>query len=202
MSAITIRAPNLADRKVLGQLYELMSKELAGLTRFSSLSPNADFEKVMSVYLKTGNNKFFLAQKDQEPIGFIQLNIYRGSSIEPLKLSPEEKFRGMFNFAPLMLKMMAKISRLVKKPFQPPAIYTGKRVGYITNIYVKPEFRNQGVATELVNHSFSWFQNQGIEEIVLRALNANQAGVSFWQKQGFSPVSLSMRRLIKTQPDA
>jgi len=182
MSEITIRPPDLADLKILSQLYELIKKELAGLIRLSSLSPDADFEKWISACLRGGNNKFFLAQKDQEPIGFIQLNIYRGSRLEPLALSPEERKWGRFNFAQLPLKIMVKIFRLAKKLFQTPNIYTEKRFGYIANIYVKPEFRNQGVATKLVNHSILWFQTQGIEEITLNALSNNQAGLNFWQK--------------------
>lgn len=69
------------------------------------------------------------------------------------------------------------------------AILTGNdgRRGHIYHTAVHPQYRRQGIATQLVEAALQALQRAGINKASLVVFADNEAGSRFWQKMGFSP---------------
>jgi len=59
-------------------------------------------------------------------------------------------------------------------------------VGYLEAIYVKPAFRGQGIARQLVEFGKSWAKGRGCSEFASDCELHNQASRQFHQKIGFT----------------
>ena len=60
------------------------------------------------------------------------------------------------------------------------------RRGYIYHTAVHPDYRNQGIATDLVKSVEQTMKNLKINKIALVAFERNESGNAFWEKQGYS----------------
>ena len=60
------------------------------------------------------------------------------------------------------------------------------RRGYIYHTAVHPDYRNQGIATDLVKSVEQAMKNLKINKIALVAFERNESGNAFWEKQGYS----------------
>ncbi len=60
------------------------------------------------------------------------------------------------------------------------------RRGYIHHTAVSPEYRKQGVATELVNTAMNVLESIGIAKVSLVVFEQNEIGNAFWKAQGFT----------------
>ena len=58
-------------------------------------------------------------------------------------------------------------------------------VGYLEGIYVKPEFRNKGIAKELVEYAKKWSAQKGCSEFASDCLIENEDSRKFHNKIGF-----------------
>lgn len=61
------------------------------------------------------------------------------------------------------------------------------RRGHIYHTAVHPQYRRQGIATQLVEAALQALQMAGINKASLVVFADNEAGNRFWQKIGFSP---------------
>ncbi len=74
--------------------------------------------------------------------------------------------------------------------------YDGHR-GWIYSLAVLPEFRNRGVATELLRHAERMLAAAGCMKINLQILESNAAVKEFYRKNGYSvEARLSMGKQI------
>ena len=62
-------------------------------------------------------------------------------------------------------------------------------VGYLEGIYVKPKFRNQGIAKELVEYAKKWFAKKGCSELASDCLIENEVSRKFHNRIGFKEVN-------------
>ena len=60
------------------------------------------------------------------------------------------------------------------------------RRGYIYHTAVNPQYRNQGIAKNLVDTSVTALQKIGINKTALVVFDRNEAGNDFWEKMGFT----------------
>jgi len=60
------------------------------------------------------------------------------------------------------------------------------RRGYIYHTSVHPQYRNQGIATNLVNTAMSALSELGINKVALVVFEKNEIGNKFWENQGFT----------------
>src|SRR5574344_654487 len=60
------------------------------------------------------------------------------------------------------------------------------RRGYIYHTAVKPEDRNKGVASRLVDASLAALKEEGIAKVALVVFKDNELGNDFWEKKGFT----------------
>ena len=59
------------------------------------------------------------------------------------------------------------------------------RRGFITDAYVEPTFRRNGIVSSLEEHVVEEFRNQGIKIVELNVRSNNIEGVSTWKALGY-----------------
>jgi len=62
-------------------------------------------------------------------------------------------------------------------------------VAYLEGIYVRPEYRHQGIGMELLNAGEAWGRNKGCTELGSDAEWMNEASIDFHQTAGFTEVN-------------
>ncbi len=72
--------------------------------------------------------------------------------------------------------------------FEPP-LYRGGVEVYLSEVYVQPEARRQGVATALVMAARAWAEAQGATRLRLTLLDANTESQVLWKKLGATPLA-------------
>lgn len=60
------------------------------------------------------------------------------------------------------------------------------RRGYIYHTDVSPEYRNRGIASQLVEKVMKSLSELGISKAALVVFERNESGNTFWEKQGFT----------------
>jgi aminoglycoside 6'-N-acetyltransferase I len=65
---------------------------------------------------------------------------------------------------------------------------TQSPVAYVEGIYVKAEYRQQGIGTALIQYAEQWALEQGCIQLALDALLDNPASHEFYAKVGFREV--------------
>jgi GNAT superfamily N-acetyltransferase len=85
--------------------------------------------------------------------------------------------------------LAAQVKRL------PPHLAGDKpRVGFISELFVRPEARRRGTGRALVDAAFDWFRRADVGSIELHVLVGNAGGRRFWEQLGFVPELVQMRR--------
>ncbi len=60
------------------------------------------------------------------------------------------------------------------------------RRGYIYHTAVNPQYRNQGIASKLVDTAMQALKQCGINKVALVVFDRNENGNQFWQNRGFT----------------
>lgn len=68
-----------------------------------------------------------------------------------------------------------------------------ERFAYLGFMYVKPDFRGQGVNQKVLDALTAWIRQQGIAEIRLEVYAENERAKRAYKKAGFTPNLLEMR---------
>jgi len=68
--------------------------------------------------------------------------------------------------------------------------------GYLGFMYVKPEYRGQGVNKKIVEELKSWARKKGITELRLDVYDENDSAIKAYEKAGFSRHMIKMRMTI------
>lgn len=67
---------------------------------------------------------------------------------------------------------------------------------YLGFMYVKPEYRGQGVNKQILNRLIGWSKNQNVTEVRLQVYDVNKTAKDAYLKAGFNPNFLEMRMEI------
>ncbi len=59
-------------------------------------------------------------------------------------------------------------------------------VGYVEGIYVKPDYRGQGISRLLIEHAEKWSMDQGFKELASDCELANSESIVFHNRVGFT----------------
>ncbi|WP_046245409.1 GNAT family N-acetyltransferase [Hymenobacter terrenus] len=70
------------------------------------------------------------------------------------------------------------------------------KYAYLGFIYVRPEYRGQGVSTRILAALKQWAQQQGLTEMRLEVYSDNTAARRAYEKFGFSAHMLEMRAAV------
>lgn len=84
------------------------------------------------------------------------------------------------------------IGFLVARLEHPAPMFCGDPYGFISDSFVRPEFRRQGVTTELFRVATKWLASRGVHELQLDVYNRNTVAYDFWQSKGFRPMKTRM----------
>jgi ribosomal protein S18 acetylase RimI-like enzyme len=76
-------------------------------------------------------------------------------------------------------------------------VFINHRYGYIADMWVEPEFRGSGAANKLLAAAEDFLREQGVNRIQLEVMVNNERGKAFWQKNGYEPFELIMRKTIQ-----
>ncbi len=88
------------------------------------------------------------------------------------------------------------IGMILGKIFRSMYINGHERIGYMTNLYVKEEYRKNGVAMKLINSLFNWFKSKDCKELTLEVYEKNNKAKQLFTKLGFENYSVKMVRKI------
>ena len=55
--------------------------------------------------------------------------------------------------------------------------------GYVSNVYTRPQYRNQGIGTQLMEHVKRWAAELDLEFLLLWP---SESSIPFWNRAGFS----------------
>lgn len=84
--------------------------------------------------------------------------------------------------------LAAQIKRL------PPHLASDKaKVGFISEMYVRPEQRRHRIGQALVDAAFAWFARADVGSVELHVLVGSDVARRFWEAMGFQAELLQMR---------
>ncbi|GAA0316502.1 GNAT family N-acetyltransferase [Streptomyces turgidiscabies] len=66
----------------------------------------------------------------------------------------------------------------------------------LMSVYVRPEHRGSGAGARLVEAFVRWAAEQGAEHAEVNAYAANTAAIRFYERGGFAPQSVKLRRRL------
>lgn len=71
--------------------------------------------------------------------------------------------------------------------------FTHKEIGWISDVYVKQEYRQNGIAKSLIEQSLVEFKHLGYDDVRLNVFSFNEKAFHLYEKLGFKDVSKLMR---------
>ncbi len=74
-----------------------------------------------------------------------------------------------------------------------PEMFEQKTGGFLADIFVAEEYRQQGVGRQLVEALIGWFRNRGVRHVEWYVAAENDIGRAFWQSIGGKDVMIRMR---------
>lgn len=75
-------------------------------------------------------------------------------------------------------------------------LFVQNRYGYIADMWVEPEQRGSGAAQTLLDAALAFLKAQRVTRVQLEVMVNNEPGKRFWEKTGFEPFEIVMRKTI------
>jgi len=136
--------------------------------------------------------------------------LYRAFAIEEGHTTPPEQFtdyvRQRLDDEQMLLSLaMAHEDSTSLRPIgyalvfdvmEHPFIPDWERSGYITQMFVQADHRQQGVGQFLFDYSMDWLAERNVPQVLLNIHPENALAERFWQKQGFITYLKRMKRLV------
>jgi len=82
------------------------------------------------------------------------------------------------------------------KRLPPHLAAANPKVGFVSEVYVRPAARRHHVGQALVEAALDWFRRAQVGSVELHVLVKNEAGQRFWRQLDFEPELVQMRRLL------
>ncbi|HST67135.1 MAG TPA: GNAT family N-acetyltransferase [Mycobacteriales bacterium] len=87
------------------------------------------------------------------------------------------------------------VGHLVGKLAQPDS-FRRQRVAVLESMRVHPDARDAGVGTLLVRHFLDWARDREAVQASVSAYAANEAALRFYARQGFAPMTITLRATL------
>ncbi len=75
-------------------------------------------------------------------------------------------------------------------------VFRIRKLGYMSDLFVREGFRGFGIASKLKEEAFRWFRRKGIRYVSIAVLKNNEYAHSIYRKWGFFDYKIEMRRKI------
>lgn len=69
--------------------------------------------------------------------------------------------------------------------------------GIVENLYVKSEYRNNGVGSELLEAAQEDLKTRGVDVIALESMAENKSGRAFYRSHGYQPHRVEMEKPVR-----
>ena len=74
------------------------------------------------------------------------------------------------------------------------------RFAALMDLMVRPDARNKGIGTALIDAARAWTRQNGLRFLELDVLLGNQRARSLYEREGFAPVLSTMRLMMEEKP--
>jgi len=74
-----------------------------------------------------------------------------------------------------------------------PPIYKEKKLGVISDVYVKERWRRKGIAMKMFDVAVKWFAKNRARSVQLNVAAPNLEGRAVWRSLGFEPLVITKR---------
>ncbi|MFA5369090.1 MAG: GNAT family N-acetyltransferase [Candidatus Paceibacterota bacterium] len=71
-----------------------------------------------------------------------------------------------------------------------PEMFSIKKTGLISDIFIKENYRKRGIGELLAKESFNWFKKSKIKTIEINIESKNKPALNFWNALDFEDVSI------------
>lgn len=168
------------DAPSLARFFQKNVEEHTAFDPYFVLSPQFDAVAFLLNAVKAPNVLLLVAEKPPNIIGYIFLRVISRDH-------HAHKIKAIFlRLIGPRRKKSAAISMF--KPY---------RVGFISDCFIEPSYRRQGIGKLLLAKGLEWLEEQNVIHVELEAYVRNTAAVKFWQSRGFETKKLKMRREVK-----
>lgn len=75
-------------------------------------------------------------------------------------------------------------------------VFEIEKLGCISDLYVKKEYRMKGISSKLKDETIKWFKKKGIKDLCLTIYPLNEHAYSIYKKWGFFDFHLEMRKRL------
>ncbi len=73
-------------------------------------------------------------------------------------------------------------------------IFKIKKLGHLSDLYIKKGYRKKGIATKFRDIAFDWFKEQGIKHVSISVYPENNVARKIYEKWGFFDFHIEMRK--------
>ena len=74
------------------------------------------------------------------------------------------------------------------------------RFAALMDLMVRPDARNKGIGTALIDAAKAWTRQNGLRFLELDVLSGNQRARSLYEREGFAPVLSTIRLMMEEKP--
>jgi len=71
---------------------------------------------------------------------------------------------------------------------EPPAIFEPEAYTFVSDLYIMPKYRRQGIGTGLIDRVRAWGWAKGVNRLSLVLPNDNLGALKLYEKLGFRPI--------------
>jgi len=71
-----------------------------------------------------------------------------------------------------------------------------RKTGCIEEFFLTEKFRGKGISAKLMDETIKWFKQKDVEFVSLRVFSKNKNVVAVYEKFGFEPFSIEMKRRV------
>jgi GNAT superfamily N-acetyltransferase len=185
--SLLVRAARTEDAESLSALSrQLLLYEKSLNTGMGELTGWAASTEEIRKQLLRPNNRFFVAEKNGDVIGYIKV------MVQGARLTREEL--GLMRWLVDRLEESARnaVNFLLRRP-RPNVEAVG---GYIAGMFVHPAERRAKVGHQLLAAAETWLLMQSIATTELHVLYINEDARRFWEDAGYQPLTLGMRKKL------
>ncbi len=175
-----VRDARLEDTAALAGLARAEAEHQLKVGAGFRMAGNADWAAYISQRLKRPNGVILVAELNGELVGFVDLRI--AGKGRPAAASNEGRLRR------LLLGWRRKATA------DQSALVEPSSAGVIDDIYVVPQCRNRGIATDLLRRGVAWLEDRQVSEIEAAIWAGNEASLAFFNKAGFEKARVLVRR--------
>ncbi len=175
-----VREARLEDTPALAGMVRAEAEHQLKAGAGFRMAQNADWAAYVSQRLQRPNGVILVGELNGELVGFVDLRISgKGRPAAPSNQG--------------MLRRLLRGWRRTATADQ-AALVEPSSAGVIDDIYVVPECRHRGIATDLLRRGVAWLEDRHVSEIEAAIWAGNEASLAFFDKAGFEKARVLVRR--------